>query len=659
MSQIPDPGANGPDSDTLIGLVDCILTTEDFDSAASWICQPERLQVFAANLDDPDWARSAATMFARAVWNVTPLPGNRFRPRPLPKPERNSPCPCGSGRKYKHCCRDLQLPEAPLDAIWFIVLELLDDAQTEQAIKTRAVPVPALAAMAGDHLEQHRAGQALTLLEPLFEGNLRDLGSRHEVAFDLLCDAYNALGAEDKKLTLMDRVANNASGILRASAWQRRATVYMDNGDAQAAWDAFKHAQRTAPKDPALAPLELSLLAGEDRFEQASERARFWQTKLQRNPQATPELMQFLQDVVDDPDSILSGLRGQPAEADYGVQLQNLVDCIQARHDRLLHLHKITDDPDEFEDWLDLPDDEDDEDFVDQQSFDFGEGELEDETEAFYALAPGMDISLLEDDWHDIYPVDKPISTQPVPHITDDPWAPDVFREWLEFLYTEPDAFNSFDIIDDMLSLLAIYSPSDTVSRQSYEPLLKRGVALLDHALANSPIEDVELHWFMAENRPVLRTFIRYAAWLLDADENDAANERFWQYLRLNPQDNHGVRQILANGLLQAGDDDTVLTLCARFTDDIMPEIAFGRVLAHYRQGELGAAADALHAANQTNPHIISTLRNKQAPQPPISEHGITVGGMDQAWLYREQMRDLWVATPGLLDWAHDELKNA
>jgi hypothetical protein len=37
--------------------------------------------------------------------------------------------------------------------------------------------------------------------------------------------------------------------------------------------------------------------------------------------------------------------------------------------------------------------------------------------------------------------------------------------------------------------------------------------------------------------------------------------------------------------------------------------------------------------------------------RPPLSAAGFNAGGDDQAWLYREAMRDVWEAEPGLLAW--------
>lgn len=76
-----------------------------------------------------------ANMFARQVWNVTPIPGKGFRRDPHPVPGRNEPCPCGSGRKYKRCCIDL--PEVELTKaidVWPLLLEVLSPKQLDEAV---------------------------------------------------------------------------------------------------------------------------------------------------------------------------------------------------------------------------------------------------------------------------------------------------------------------------------------------------------------------------------------------------------------------------------------------------------------------------------------------------------------------------------------------
>jgi hypothetical protein len=50
-------------------------------------------------------------------------------------------------------------------------------------------------------------------------------------------------------------------------------------------------------------------------------------------------------------------------------------------------------------------------------------------------------------------------------------------------------------------------------------------------------------------------------------------------------------------------------------------------------------------------PRIPPYLTRKRIRQPALSPLGVTPGGDDQAWLYREAMRDVWEAEPGVLAW--------
>ena len=45
-----------------------------------------------AAMRTPEMQQSMATLTALQIWNVTPIPENRFRPQKLARPERNAPC---------------------------------------------------------------------------------------------------------------------------------------------------------------------------------------------------------------------------------------------------------------------------------------------------------------------------------------------------------------------------------------------------------------------------------------------------------------------------------------------------------------------------------------------------------------------------------------
>jgi len=51
------------------------------------------------------------------------------------------------------------------------------------------------------------------------------------------------------------------------------------------------------------------------------------------------------------------------------------------------------------------------------------------------------------------------------------------------------------------------------------------------------------------------------------------------------------------------------------------------------------------------SPRVAHRLLADRCRRPHIDPHGIRLGGDDEAWLYREAMRDVWQATPGAMAW--------
>jgi hypothetical protein len=105
------------------------------------------------------------------------------------------------------------------------------------------------------------------------------------------------------------------------------------------------------------------------------------------------------------------------------------------------------------------------------------------------------------------------------------------------------------------------------------------------------------------------------------------------------------------NHYLRSGEDEQALSLARRFPDDALADLAYGEVLALYRLGEQERARAALRTAASRLPRIPQYLTRKRIKQPRLGPLGATPGGDDQAWMYREAMRDVWEAEPGLLKW--------
>ena len=70
------------------------------------------------------------------------------------------------------------------------------------------------------------------------------------------------------------------------------------------------------------------------------------------------------------------------------------------------------------------------------------------------------------------------------------------------------------------------------------------------------------------------------------------------------------------------------------------------RGLALVRLGGEGEAAEAVLRAVNALPEVRRYLMRERAAQPPLDPRWVTFGGKDQAWLYRDAMRDLWLRHP-------------
>lgn len=122
--------------------------------------------------------------------------------------------------------------------------------------------------------------------------------------------------------------------------------------------------------------------------------------------------------------------------------------------------------------------------------------------------------------------------------------------------------------------------------------------------------------------------------------------------LRLNPDDSHGLRYLLAADYLANGDNDACVRLAAVYPDDCGPELRFNEALALFRLGHARSAGDALRRAHGLSPRVKAYLLPKRARKPKMSDIGVSFDGDDRAWLYRDSARRLWEETPGAIEWA-------
>jgi uncharacterized protein YecA (UPF0149 family) len=564
-----------------------------------------------ALIDSQDEENSAFfRLLGVEIYNNTPLAANNYQPQPLPKPGRNEPCLCGSGHKYKQCCQQLP-PPPPLER--YNMLRHVLDAYPQNAmgkLVDSQVDTEAVADTAMQWLYEGEERRTLALLEPWFKGDA-PLTRRHAPLFDPLMDVYLALGKPRKRQQLLERACRAKPPEVRLEAWQRKATILMDNGDKDGAWEAFTQAQRADPDAPSVAVLEITLLCANHQIEQAKQRAQFWRIRLERKGTASPELLELLEHCTVAPDEVLYGAAADnspPLLGDDEAFSEHMIALAEAIRNAppAKALYQLGD----YGDTAEL-----------QPPAALRRIELQWQT--------------LTEQWHEA-----------------PPW--DCIDQWLPLL-KEPLPWHSADIMLDLLNLLA---SEDLQPLQAlfYEPLMQHCQALVKQILAQLQ-PGTKLPWGLLENRSFLSLLQQVAQECWQLDELELFCQHAEQLLALNPDDNHGIRENLSIAYLDLGQPEKTLQLCQTFADDALCTLPLNAVLALYIMGQTEQATAALDAAKQRHPKALDMLVATRPKPPEPSSYGIVVGGDEEAWLYREDTYHLWQSS-GALQWLKAALKS-
>ena len=481
-----------------------------------WVRQ--RLLKYAAPnsplISDANLGRAMAFAWAQAVWNGLAqcgLPASTFgnRPRQMPDPERSDPCPCGSGKHFQDCCLPIPLlPPLTQEVLWPYVLANIPQAERDELLSSSHIPRAALIEFAAHLLDLRRHLEVIAALEPRLGAPERYYDEDTAILLHLLCEAYgmSADGARKKLKLLRETTERAPRSPLRSESWQRLATIYMDRGDSEGAWSAFRNAQLDNPQADELCVLEVELLVAGQRMEEAKQRAREWVETLssQGVSQDDPRI-EFLARMALNPlDPVTYTVQG--AGGPLRDWLLHVMDRKPARH-RLVAMG----------------------------------------ASPRFKIAAPPELVRIQQLWHDVFPLLKPFSAQDQPFDGDGVWEPRVEARWCEFLRQHPEAFDSLDILDDLATAVGRHTQAQSawVDALLLTPLLTRSAALVD--LACQDAGEVVLPWAVEENRFALRAAFRLFQQQVGSHDRVAAIATAQKLLRLNPADHHAVGPALAN----------------------------------------------------------------------------------------------------------------
>lgn len=188
---------------------------------------------------------------------------------------------------------------------------------------------------------------------------------------------------------------------------------------------------------------------------------------------------------------------------------------------------------------------------------------------------------------------------------------------------------------------------------------LQRAVSAAKATLAPEAFEQDAGHfWSLLETRPYMRAILAVAQALWNRGERHEAIGHIRDMLRLNPNDNQGVRYQLASWLAIEGDGTGLRNLVSVYEDDDSAFMTWPLALVAFREFDATAARALLRVALASNQHVPGLLLGT-IPIPVDPPEYYSPGEASEAAIYVQDFGDSWRDVPGAIDWLRQEVGEA
>ncbi|MDP3062522.1 MAG: SEC-C metal-binding domain-containing protein, partial [Chloroflexota bacterium] len=217
-------------------------------------------------------------------------------------------------------------------------------------------------------------------------------------------------------------------------------------------------------------------------------------------------------------------------------------------------------------------------------------------------------------------------------------------------------AMHALELSKDCADAYVLLAEESAETVEQSLNLYRRGMEAGERALGPEVFKEGVGHfWGIVETRPYMRAREGVAGCLRELGDLENAMGHYLELLRLNPNDNQGVRYKLLACLLEADRLEEAEKLLGKYKEDAAAGWLFGRALLHFRRfGNCQAARDALRDAIEANRHVPAYL-TEQRPMPTEYPEYVTFGESSEAVEYVLDFREAWMRTPGALDWLRAE----
>lgn len=202
-----------------------------------------------------------------------------------------------------------------------------------------------------------------------------------------------------------------------------------------------------------------------------------------------------------------------------------------------------------------------------------------------------------------------------------------------------------------------ILAEAEAKSTPSALALYQKALKAAVRTLPSSLLENGAGHfWGVMETRPYMRARLGIAMCLRDLGKIPEALDHMREMLRLNSNDNQGVRYILLECLLKSKDFEEIETLLESYPEDSSAAFCYTQTLCQFRRlGPVRSVGASLAKAVDANPHIPAYLLKriklrKQAPEMA------SPGSREEAETYAIPGIEAWRKTKGAVEWLNQKV---
>ncbi len=157
--------------------------------------------------------------------------------------------------------------------------------------------------------------------------------------------------------------------------------------------------------------------------------------------------------------------------------------------------------------------------------------------------------------------------------------------------------------------------------------------------------------WSLPETRPYMRALSGKANLLWELRRYEEAIAIYREMLRLNPNDNQGVRYSLLQLLLELNQTAEARALIAQYEDEYSSAWLYTQALLAFQQeGDSPASIHALQNALEQNPHVPAYLSGKKRLPTRLPDY-VSPGDETEAIDYAIGHLNNWRRTPGAVEW--------